>query len=393
MILRNVGETMTLHLNPRKYRVAKSKLLIVRKNKQTRASPRKSRKNNNNNRVSVPRNIPLAVVSSIRTNQPKIMNYKNKVIVVHREMFHTICGAATEDPVVHTINPGDADMFPWLSSIAPSYETYHFNKLLIEYQPSCSATTAGSIAMAIDYDISDAAPTSIASLLSMDGAVLGSLYSQHRISLKSGASDFVKKRFVTSGSINTVSSLMNTDRTAARTTDLGHFYMSTDNTTVATKFGYVFVSYEVEFNTPQQPEIVSGVVDADGTAVVSVNVPSAVRGSLPIVSTGTLGTFEFIKGGNFLINQNTTTATAPGCFQDPQLGQKLGELAPIINRIFTSDDTDAPTHSAASWLVNVAKGTTIRFPGMLANAGAGMAATLIQTMFSIAKSGIFSPLN
>ncbi len=56
------------------------------------------------------------------------------------------------------INPGDPLCFPWLSSIAGAWEYYKVNYLRLVYKPNCASTTVGTVAMAVDYDMADAAP-------------------------------------------------------------------------------------------------------------------------------------------------------------------------------------------------------------------------------------------
>lgn len=46
-------------------------------------------------------------------------------------------------------------MFPWLSGIAPGFETYELLDLSFEFISRCATTVNGMIYMAIDYDAGD----------------------------------------------------------------------------------------------------------------------------------------------------------------------------------------------------------------------------------------------
>jgi hypothetical protein len=53
------------------------------------------------------------------------------------------------------INPGVKVLFPWLSSIAASFEKYTFESLSFTYTPTVSTASIGWVALSPDYDASD----------------------------------------------------------------------------------------------------------------------------------------------------------------------------------------------------------------------------------------------
>jgi len=101
------------------------------------------------------------------TNRPPRFNTRGqangKVVVTHRELV------ASVDPVGSSwgmdsdfngilINPGNYALFPWLATIATSYDKYVFRKLVFEYVPTCATTKEGRVILSIDVDASDSQP-------------------------------------------------------------------------------------------------------------------------------------------------------------------------------------------------------------------------------------------
>jgi len=68
------------------------------------------------------------------------------------------------------INPGNSNLFPWLSSIAPRYTTYKFTALAFRYEPATSTTLPGTVILSIDYNPDTAPPTSKTEALAMEDA-------------------------------------------------------------------------------------------------------------------------------------------------------------------------------------------------------------------------------
>lgn len=56
---------------------------------------------------------------------------------------------------MYSVNVSNADLFPWLSQLAWSYERYSIISLNVEFIPSCPTTTAGLVYLAFDYDPAD----------------------------------------------------------------------------------------------------------------------------------------------------------------------------------------------------------------------------------------------
>jgi len=193
-----------------------------------------------------PRPGPTAVVTRApaqRHTAARIVGDSRGVSITHRERFDTVSLFAQENTVAFLINPGNSALFPWLSSIAPNYESYNFETLEFSYVTVAPVTTPGGITMAVDFDPADAPATSTFALESYKGAVSFPAYKANEV-LRCAHSDMNKRktyytRFV-SGSVG--------DRLA----DVGRFQYRTDpaaasNVTV----GRLYVSYRIRFQTPQ----------------------------------------------------------------------------------------------------------------------------------------------
>lgn len=77
-----------------------------------------------------------------------------------------------------TLNPADSSMFPWLSNLASSFDLFQIDSLVLRYVPRCALTSAGTITMAFDYDVTDPDESLTPSTLStFYGAVQGPVYS------------------------------------------------------------------------------------------------------------------------------------------------------------------------------------------------------------------------
>jgi hypothetical protein len=94
--------------------------------------------------------------------EPGIATFKpnGSTVVTHREFIKDITGSTGFTNSGYLLNPGNADLFPWLSTMALNYEQYEWLGLAFEFKSSCSFSTAtgnlGTVIMATDYDALDA---------------------------------------------------------------------------------------------------------------------------------------------------------------------------------------------------------------------------------------------
>jgi len=91
------------------------------------------------------------------------INGRRMHIVEEDEYIADINGSVGFATTQYSINPGQSGTFPWMSKIASLFERYVFEKLEFYYRREVSefATNgqAGKVLLSVDYDASDAPPT------------------------------------------------------------------------------------------------------------------------------------------------------------------------------------------------------------------------------------------
>lgn len=227
------------------------------------------------------------------------MTSEGHVIISHRELFDTFAAStlySVDASVV--INPGRPSVFPWLSTIANSYEKYKFHKLDFEFQTDVGTSTNGSGFMSFDWDALDAAPSTLSELTSTADNVDFSAYCpMARLSLKPNDLREAGWLFVTS------SAPTGTD---LKTYYLGKFTDAATGFSTLGDFGRLYVNYTVELKTPQPGSLPWSVVVLNGTGcsilaplgtspILKSNFTAAVTPdgtSRAILQTDIYGTFE-----------------------------------------------------------------------------------------------------
>lgn len=101
---------------------------------------------------------------------PQVVNSSDKggVVVRHREFITDIAATSAFTLQSFLIQPGLASTFPWLSSMANSFEQYRLRGVLFEFNSTSSdallstatSTALGSVIMMTEYDVADEPPTS-----------------------------------------------------------------------------------------------------------------------------------------------------------------------------------------------------------------------------------------
>jgi hypothetical protein len=235
--------------------------------------------------------------------QPKITSNGNRTTVTHREYVAEVSSVASGNFAVssYTINPGLSVSFPWLSQVAPAYESYQFEKLEYVYEPSISASTSGVVSLAIEYDVSDSDPTSKGDMMSNTRAVRAACW--QRASYLSNMIDagvMTKRRYTRAGAVPSGKD--------ARAFDLGRLLVGTAGFGAAVvNSGEIYVDYVISFYTPQKDtpglamahsaKIVSG-AGIDKTHTFGTGA-ATVTGDLPV--TATVNDITFTQPGEYII--------------------------------------------------------------------------------------------
>jgi hypothetical protein len=174
-----------------------------------------------------------------------------------REYVTDILSNGSPDFNIRTVNiqPGLAASFPYLSTIANSFETYKLNGLVYEYIPMVSpyATSAmGSVMMTASYNSTAVPPSSRASMENMNGCIVhrpdkSSMYGvECEGQLQNGY-------FVRYGDTSTPNNLE----------DYGRFYVATAGMSatqypVGTVLGELWVTYDVVLLKHRIPLLIPG---------------------------------------------------------------------------------------------------------------------------------------
>jgi hypothetical protein len=87
---------------------------------------------------------------------PKFSSTHATNIVCHREYLGDIMGTVAFNNTSYPLNPGMADTFPWLSSIADNYQEYKFHGVIFEFRPLITDFVTGGapgvVVMATNYN-------------------------------------------------------------------------------------------------------------------------------------------------------------------------------------------------------------------------------------------------
>lgn len=313
------------------------------------------------------------------------------VIVRHREFFGDVLGSTSAfqlgigdvgEQTLISVQPANPVMFPYLSGLAKLFESYDFERLQIDYVPRCSTATAGFVAMAVDYDAKDAAPSSKTSLMSYHGAVASSpwqacsLICDRRDLHKMGRQLYTR-----------LSSITSTD---SKTYDVGNLWLAVGGQGSAAQVGEVYVTYTVRLSTPQLNQAAiakSNSKYVNPTAGVSKTAPlgtaRTIAGGLPIRESQSSPTTKLWiqEAGQYMFNALATgTGLSAGSFTmtgDPD--------------VTVSTPTDIPnaagTLEAVTFLVNAQAAGLVT----LAAAGATTLSGLVLRASKYAPSSTQSP--
>lgn len=198
-----------------------------------------------------------SMLTTTGTQLPVVKNTNAGVIIRHKEFITNIQPTQLfTKAVVSELNPGNADLFPWLAPIAFQFEEYEWRGMIFEFRSlsSSSIVTAGlngslgTIIMATDYDVADKSydtkREALNSQFSCSSAPSHNLL--HPIECKR-SNNVLTHLYVR----DTKESL---DRFDKRFCDLGRFQLFTDGMQSGLGIcGELWVSYEVEFFKPQIP--------------------------------------------------------------------------------------------------------------------------------------------
>lgn len=192
---------------------------------------------------------PVANATATRTLKARMSRSKSgSVHVAHREYIGDIVLFPNDlfnIQIAQNINPGNASLFPWLSTIANNFEKFVFQNLRFIYEPQSSTTTPGTVMMAVDWDSRDTNPVSKVEMMSYEDATRSPTWFASTYNSQPHNLHTQKQYFVTDGG----SSPSGTD---IHFYSVGKFILATmSDQATASSIGELYVEYDVDLITPQ----------------------------------------------------------------------------------------------------------------------------------------------
>lgn len=280
----------------------------------------------------------------------KVMATRDRCSVQHREFIANVTGStAFAIASAFAINPGIAATFPWLSSIANSWETYRFKRLRVCYYTRTGTNVPGSVIIAHDPDSSDAAPSTEQIMTTYDVVREDAPWKDICLVLKTlDLREGQARKFVRSGAL-----AANED---IKLYDSGNVYIGTVDGT-AVSWGKLWVEYDVEFQTPQLPP--AGLPAAAVPGVVLDN--SAGTGITP---ANMLGTAVVVTAAGLSATQALNVITLTGLVVN-------AEYYAVYSGTVTTTYTTPPTLTMSAGAAN----KTAISPGVITASGGTIGVT------------------
>jgi len=227
-----------------------SKKVLVRRNK-TKSSKTKQ----NNNKLMQVVQIPRSKSYNMKPNKPKFSQRKDGISVKHIEFLTQVKSPVTGNSntdlcqfqlmfAAH-VNPGNKNLFPWLSLMSFNYESYRFSKLRFIYKPVCNTDTTGTISIAMDYDPDDKLYSNKIQMMSAKSAVSGQPWSI--VIHNPNPKDFNKEKtyYISHRDYNM------TPSNSLKLLDCGTIQLGVDSAKGNQLLGELYVEYTVDFITPE----------------------------------------------------------------------------------------------------------------------------------------------
>lgn len=175
--------------------------------------------------------------------------FGGEIRVSHRELVRDINGtvnffnlASLGSGFDTTINPGNADLFPFLSTLAQQYQKYYIHSLKFSYQPACSASTDGTVVLAVDYEPDDPPSGSKTAMMAKPRAQRTAPWQERSMSANASLLMNNAAKYVAA------SGAARPDGTSQY--DAGNFEIATSGMAATTAIGELVVEYSISLLSP-----------------------------------------------------------------------------------------------------------------------------------------------
>jgi hypothetical protein len=256
---------------------------------------------------------PLAQARVMRTGVPTITGSPyagdGRVRVRHREYVADVSTSGTTFEVTSfSLNPGLSASFPWLSCLAQLYESYVFHDLRIIYETQKSASTDGTVMLAVDFDATDVDPANKQQLMSYHNAVRSAVWQECMFVCSREDLKKLPQRYVRMGDL-----AANQD---VKTYDVGNLFAAVQGLS-SSGIGELYVEYDVELITPQldpnaRLDALCAVITGAGSVSKSAPFGSAATKEGGLAVSAVSSTLTFSRVGQYLVTLNYTGSSLVG---------------------------------------------------------------------------------
>lgn len=289
---------------------------------QNKSSNSKNGNSNNNNRSNkgsgvrsvnkIDKVFSPTTQSNNFVNQTASMRNSNRsdgsIIVSHREYIGDINTEIVNNSFVISnaiqVNPGLYQSFPWLYRIAQNYESYTFKKLAFEFQTASSTLSQTSILMAFDYDPADPAPSSKIEMMQYHSACRTQVWNSLICSADSkDLKKFAKEKYIRVGPLPAGQTIQNYD--------VANFYLAYTSSTSSSFAGELYVTYEVELQTPQAQSPASYLYNSTYKSYTVLDNAELTTLTKPLLQSTTASNNNIEGGLPITLNINGSTMSFP----------------------------------------------------------------------------------
>lgn len=250
-----------------------------------------------------------SIVQKASTGIPMMHKEGQSVTIRHREFIATVDSSTTFSVQrSFRLNPGDRDTFPWLSTIANSFQEYKFKGVVFHYIPtsgnaiSGTSPSLGAVMMQTSYRANDPPPANKSELLNeyWSGEVVPSETFAHPIECNPAENPF-NVQYVRRGELPSGDNQL--------FYDLGVTHLCTQGQLAAgNALGDIWVTYEVELKKP----IVASNVTSNANDYVGF-------GAAPLATIGTPFGGLLKQSGSLLVQSTLTGFRVTGAGYTTQL--------------------------------------------------------------------------
>jgi len=187
----------------------------------------------------------ISTSAKVSSREPITSSTKDGMRVKHREFIGQVAGTTTSYAVKanYAINPGNANMFPWLSGLASRFDKFRVHNLVFEYRHQVSTTVGGTVGAYVDYDPVDAPAGTLSDAANVYRAEMAAPYDDFSVRFNNRENS-MKSYFMTTQSPSAVSE--------PQTHFPGQIIVfASGNPSSTDNIGNVWVDYDIELLLPQ----------------------------------------------------------------------------------------------------------------------------------------------